>query len=130
MTTASELKCAAVVEVEVKRKTSETRRVKVVSRTAVEHAGASFKSGSTTAAATKKVAKKKVAKKKVATSGSRAATTIRAASIRATSLPVSIFPPISRFSPTPPQGGTGPQLNPIPLWQCLPEGLLRASRAS
>src|SRR5688572_16717428 len=91
MTAARKLKSAAVVEGEVKRKTSATRTVQVVSTTAVS--AASVKSGSTTATATNQVASSAVAEPE--TSGSRAATNLRAAAKRATRLSASIFPQIS-----------------------------------
>lgn len=132
MTAASELKSAAVV----KRKTGKTptNQTQAVSKTAVRNAvevalevevrevreARSNKPGSTTASATQEVA---VAQAVNVTSGSKAASDIRAASIRATRLPVSVFSQNSRFTPN-------TQQNPVPLWQILPEGLLRAGRAA
>jgi hypothetical protein len=117
MTTASKLKSAAVVEGEVERKTSETRAVEAVSKTAADVVtAASFKSGSTTATATRQVA---FASAKKATSGSRAATNLRAAAKRATRLSASIFPQISNT-----------QRIQYPLGQIAPEGFLRAGCAS
>ena len=132
MTAASELKSAAVVETEVKRKTSETRTVSVVSslvssiasKAAVNEVSAvSFNQGSTTAAATKSVASAQaenvtalVKTEAEVETGSRAASTFKAASIRATRLPVSIFSQIPRLS-------ANPYRIQYPLWQIAPEGL-------
>lgn len=117
MTAASKLKSAAVVEGEVKRKTSETRVVEVASITAVN--AASFKSGSTTATATKPVVSALAENAtEVANTGSRAATNFRAASLWATRLPVPNFPKISNT-----------QRIQYPLGQALPEGILRTGCA-
>lgn len=113
MTAASELKSAAVVEKESrKRKTpgqkNEVVAVKVCNSAvvvkeaveeAVKEAVLTARNGSTTAGATESVASATAEKAAFVTSGSTAATTSTAASMQATRLPVSVFSKNFRIFP-------------------------------
>jgi NADPH-dependent ferric siderophore reductase len=107
MTTASELKRSAVVEVE-----SEVRKTNLHNATDLDqrwsrHDDTGFTSGSTTASATQKTATKKTATKQVASA------TAFFANVESRT---SLFPTI--------------QQNPAPLWRVTPERVLRANRAA
>jgi hypothetical protein len=119
MTAASELKSAAVVQIESrKRKTPSQKATSKTAVKAVEKVEA--RPGSTTASATTKVAS---ASAEIATSGSTAARHSKAASIQATRLPVSFFSQNSPVFPT-------IQQNPVALRPVMPERFLRARSAA